>query len=108
MSNDTIKATLPQDLYSKKQKNHKLMRRSSVSQVILDTQKMSFPHGYGIFFNITNYRYCTIIKMMPMIVKTMPVARFNVSGFALLAKRAAIKAHNRVKKTHKDKVTRSG
>ena len=53
MSNDTIKATLPQDLYSKKQKNHKLMRRSSVSQVILDTQLKKVVHTkYEVLSNM--------------------------------------------------------
>ena len=44
----------------------------------------------------------------PSTTKTIPVARFNTSGVALFANTAAILAHNRVKNTHKHKISISG
>ena len=48
------------------------------------------------------------MTMIPRITSTTPVARFNVAGFALLAKTAAIRAQSRVKMTHRKNTGQSG
>ena len=55
-----------------------------------------------------NYNILNAISTIPKITSTTPVARFNVSGFALFAKRAAILAHRNVNSTHSTRQVISG
>ena len=54
------------------------------------------------------YNTLKAINTIPRITSTTPAARFNVSGFALFAKRAAILAQIKVNSTHSARQVRSG